>query len=192
MRADLSCQDKHLRVNATKSLQIPVSLAPIYLHRRHQRTRCGVLARTVPCGSRSAAAHRSGRRVAIRVRPPLPSRAASTASSRSRRGRGPVARAACSAPRDDFLGLRDRAGKNPGLIPNPQRAENLPSSCAFRPQQFAGNCVLFERRLIRAVRRALGGDHTSSGTAGYSFGADESGNLGIAIVVRHDLSLLAG
>jgi hypothetical protein len=80
----------------------------------------------------------------------------------------------------------------PGLIPNPQRAENLPTSCAFRPQQFAGNCVLFERRLIRAVGRALGGDHTSSGTAGYSFGADESGNLGIAIVVRHDLSLLAG
>src|SRR3984893_17940684 len=80
----------------------------------------------------------------------------------------------------------------PGLIPNPQRAETLPSSCAFRPQQFAGNCVLFERRLIRAVRRAFGGDHTSSGTAGYSFGADESGNLGIAIVVKHDLSLLAG
>ena len=78
-----------------------------------------------------------------------------------------------------------------GSIPEPQRPENLPASCAFRPQQFAGNCVLFERRLIGAVRRALGGDHPGSGTAGYSFGADESGNLGIAIVVRHDLSLLA-
>jgi hypothetical protein len=51
---------------------------------------------------------------------------------------------------------------------------------------------LFKRRLIGAVRRALGGDHTGSGTAGYSFGSDESGNLGIAIVVGHDLSLLAG
>jgi hypothetical protein len=46
--------------------------------------------------------------------------------------------------------------------------------------------------LIGEVRRALGGDHTGSQTASYSFGSDESGNLGIVIVVRHDLSLLAG
>jgi hypothetical protein len=76
----------------------------------------------------------------------------------------------------------------PGLIPNPQRAENLPSSCAFRPQQFAGNSILCERRLIGEARRALRGDHTGSGTASYSFVSEESGNLDIAIVVRHDLS----
>ena len=118
-------------------------------------------------------------------------RSSGTASSRSRRGRGPVARAACSAPRDDFLGSRWQE-RYPGLIPNPQRAENLPSSCAFRPQQFAGNCILCERRLIGEARRALRGDHTGSGTASYSFVSEESGNLDIAIVVRHDLSLLAG
>jgi hypothetical protein len=38
----------------------------------------------------------------------------------------------------------------------------------------------------------LRGDHTGSGTASYSFVSEESGNLDIAIVVRHDLSLLAG
>jgi len=69
----------------------------------------------------------------------------------------------------------------------------LPASGDFRPQQLvAGICVLLERRLIGAVRRALGGDHARGGTARYSFGSDESGNLGIAIVVRHDLSLRAG
>jgi hypothetical protein len=68
----------------------------------------------------------------------------------------------------------------------------LPANGDFRPQQFAGERVLFERRLIGPVRRALRGDRTRSGTAGYSFGSDESGNLGIAIVLRHDLSLLAG
>jgi hypothetical protein len=72
-------------------------------------------------------------------------------------------------------------------------AEALPSSGDFRPQQLvAGFGVLFERRLIGEVRRALGGDHTGCRTASYSFGSDESGNLGIAIVARHDLSLLAG
>jgi hypothetical protein len=45
-----------------------------------------------------------------------------------------------------------------------------------------------ERGLIGGVRRALGRDHTGSRTASYTFGADESGYLGIAIVVRHDLS----
>jgi len=80
-----------------------------------------------------------------------------------------------------------------GSIPKPQRAENLPAGGDFRPQQLlAGICVLCERRLIGEVRRALSGDHTRSGTASYSFGSDESGNLGIAIVARHDLSLLAG
>jgi hypothetical protein len=78
-------------------------------------------------------------------------------------------------------------------MPEPQRAEDLPASGDFRPQQLvAGNCVLFERRLIGEVRRALGGDHTGSRTASYSFGSDESGYLSIAIVVRHDLPLLAG
>jgi len=52
----------------------------------------------------------------------------------------------------------------------------------------ASNFVLFERGLIGGVRRALGRDHTGSRTASYTFGADESGYLGIAIVVRHDLS----
>jgi hypothetical protein len=62
----------------------------------------------------------------------------------------------------------------------------------FRPQQLVvGTCVLLERRLIGEVRRALGRDHTGSGTASHSFGLDESGNLGIAIVVRQGLSLLS-
>jgi hypothetical protein len=38
----------------------------------------------------------------------------------------------------------------------------------------------------------LGGDHTGSRTASYSVGSDESGNFGIAIVVRHDCLLIAG
>ena len=49
-----------------------------------------------------------------------------------------------------------------------------------------------KRSLIGGVRRPLGGDHTRSRTASYTFGEDESGNLGIAIVVRHDLPLPAG
>ena len=40
---------------------------PIYPQKRHRSARYGGLARTVPCGSRSAAAHRSGRRAAIRA-----------------------------------------------------------------------------------------------------------------------------
>jgi len=79
-----------------------------------------------------------------------------------------------------------------GSIPEAQRAESLPASGDLRPQQLvAGICVLFERCLIREVRRALGGDHTGSRTARYSLVSDESGNFGIAIVLRHDLSLLA-
>jgi hypothetical protein len=77
--------------------------------------------------------------------------------------------------------------------PKPPRAERIPAIGDFHPQQLVlGNCVLCERRLIGEARRALGGDHTRSGTASYTFGSDESGNLRVAIVVRHDLSLLAG
>jgi len=68
----------------------------------------------------------------------------------------------------------------------------LASGKFHSPQLVAGNFVLFERSLIGGVRRALGGDHTRSGAASYTFGEDESGNLGIAIVVRHDLPLPAG
>jgi hypothetical protein len=79
-----------------------------------------------------------------------------------------------------------------GSIPGPQGAENLPASGALRPQQFlAGTCVLFEGCLISEMRRALGGDHTRSRTASYSVGSDESGDFGIAIVVRHDCLLIA-
>ncbi len=35
-------------------------------------------------------------------------------------------------------------------------------------------------------------EHTRSSAASYTFGGDESGNLGIAIMVRHDLPLPAG
>ena len=80
-----------------------------------------------------------------------------------------------------------------GSIPEPQRAEDLPASADLAPRQFiASKCVLFERCLIGEVRRPLGGDRTGSRTPSYSLGSDESGNLGIAIVVRHVLSLLAG
>jgi len=56
------------------------------------------------------------------------------------------------------------------------------------PQLVASNFVPFERSLIGGVRRALGRDHTGGWTTSDTFSADESGNLGIAIVVRHDLS----
>jgi hypothetical protein len=79
-----------------------------------------------------------------------------------------------------------------GSIPELLRSECLPASSGFRSPQFvAGKCVLCERRLIGEVRRALGREHTGSGAASYSFGSNESGNLGIVIVARHDLSLLA-
>jgi hypothetical protein len=68
-------------------------------------------------------------------------------------------------------------------------SKRWPASGKFHtPQLVASNFVLFERGLIGGVRRALGRDHTGSRTASYTFGADESGYLGIAIVVRHDLS----
>jgi hypothetical protein len=64
----------------------------------------------------------------------------------------------------------------------------LLTSGDFHPPQFvARNFVLFERSLIGGVWRPLGGEHTRSRTASYTVGEDESGNLGIAIVVRHDL-----
>ena len=60
----------------------------------------------------------------------------------------------------------------------------------FHPQRLvAGIGVFGERRLIGEVRRALGGDHTGSGTSSYSPGTDECGNFGIAIVAIHNLSL---
>ena len=78
-------------------------------------------------------------------------------------------------------------------IARPPRGERLLSSGDFHPPQFvARNFVLFERSLIGGVRRTLGGEHTRSRTASYTFGEDESGNLGIAIVMRHDLPLPAG
>ena len=74
------------------------------------------------------------------------------------------------------------------LIAGPPRAERLLTSGDLHPPQLvAGNFALFERSLIGGVRRALGGDHTRSGAASYTFRADESGNLSIAVVVRHDL-----
>src|SRR5690242_21711594 len=83
-----------------------------------------------------------------------------------------------------------RCGYIEGSIPKPPSADSLPARGHFRPQQLvAGVCVLLERRLIGAVRRALGGDHARGGTASYSFGSDESG---IAIMARHDLSPVAG
>ena len=73
------------------------------------------------------------------------------------------------------------------------KVRKLVASGEFRPPQLiASNCVLSERSLVAGVRRSLGGGHTGCGTTNYPFGMDESGNLGIAIVVRHDLPLLAG
>jgi len=69
----------------------------------------------------------------------------------------------------------------------------LLASGDFHPPQFvARNFVAFERSLIGGVRRPLGGEHARSWAASYTFGEDESGNLGIAIMVRHDLPLPAG
>jgi hypothetical protein len=69
----------------------------------------------------------------------------------------------------------------------------LLASGDFHPPQFvASNSVLFEGSLIEGVRRTLGGERTRSRAASYTFGEDESGNLGVAIVVRHDLPLPAG
>src|SRR5437660_424488 len=68
------------------------------------------------------------------------------------------------------------------------RAERLLASGKVQPPQLvAGNFVLFERSLIGGVRQALGGDRTRSRAASYTFRADESGNLSIAVVLRHDL-----
>jgi hypothetical protein len=73
-------------------------------------------------------------------------------------------------------------------IARPPRGKRSLASGDFHPPQFvARNFVPFERSLIGGLRRALGGEHTRSRTASYTFGADESGNLGVAIVVRHDL-----
>jgi hypothetical protein len=97
-----------------------------------------------------------------------------------------------------FLGAPDHAGLifvagTERLNPKPQQAESSPAITDLCSQQLVARiCVLLERRLIGGVRRALGGDHARGGTASYSFGSDESGNLGIAIVVRHNLSLRAG
>jgi hypothetical protein len=75
----------------------------------------------------------------------------------------------------------------------PPRADSLLASGDFLPPQLlANNFVPLKRSLIGGVRRPLCGDHTRSRTASYTFGEDESGNLGIAIVVRHDLPLPAG
>ena len=75
------------------------------------------------------------------------------------RGRGPAARAACSASRDDALGHSEIAMPRTvaQLNSEPAKSENLPSRCAFRPQQFAGNCIRCERRLIGEARRAFVG-----------------------------------
>jgi hypothetical protein len=64
----------------------------------------------------------------------------------------------------------------------------LASGDVHPPQLVTSNFVLFEGGLIGGVRRALGRDHTGGWTTSDTFSADESGNLGIAIVVRHDLS----
>src|SRR5712672_2166803 len=78
-------------------------------------------------------------------------------------------------------------------IARPPRGERLLASGDFHPPQFvASNCVLFEGSLIEGVRRTLGGERTRSRTASYTFGEDESGNLGVVIVVRHDLPLPEG
>src|SRR6266446_6163256 len=73
-------------------------------------------------------------------------------------------------------------------IAGPPRGERLLASGDLHPPQLvAGNFVLFECSLIGRVRQALGGDHTRSRAASYTFRPDESGNLSIAVVVRHDL-----
>jgi len=78
-------------------------------------------------------------------------------------------------------------------IARPPRGKRSLASGDFHPPQFvARNFVPFERSLIGGLRRALGGEHTRSRAASYTFGEDESGNLGVAIVVRHDLPLPAG
>ena len=78
-------------------------------------------------------------------------------------------------------------------IARPPRGKRSLASGDFHPPQFvARNFVPFERSLIGGVRRALGRDHTGGWTTSDTFSADESGNLGIAIVVRHDLPLPAG
>src|ERR1700719_3048665 len=77
MRADRSC-----RIESTGELkQIaidPEKAGPSDLRRRHRREVHGEPARTDLWGTRSAAEHKNGRRVASRVRPPLLSRTAST------------------------------------------------------------------------------------------------------------------
>ena len=78
-------------------------------------------------------------------------------------------------------------------IARPPRGKRSLASGDFHPPQFvARNFVPFERSLIGGLRRALGGEHTRSRAASYTFGEDEGGNLGVAIVVRHDLPLPAG
>jgi len=58
-------------------------------------------------------------------------------------------------------------------IARPPRGERSLSSGDFHPPQFvARNFVLFERSLIGGVRRTLGGEHTRSRTASYTFGED--------------------
>src|SRR5260370_4016664 len=84
----------------TGVLSTPCYAGPTGLHKRHLQAEHGEPARTGPLGSRSAAAHTNGRWAAIRVRPPLPSRTASTASSGLRRGPELSPRAACSEPLD--------------------------------------------------------------------------------------------
>jgi hypothetical protein len=76
----------------------PGKVYPIDLRRRHQPAQHGVLVKTGPWGSRSAAGHTNGRRAATRARPPPPARTVGRALSVSPRGRVLVPRAAYSEP----------------------------------------------------------------------------------------------
>jgi ribosomal protein S16 len=58
---DRSCRINHLRVNLSKSLQIPRRLAPSVFTDDIRSARYGEPAQTGPSGSQSAARHRSAR-----------------------------------------------------------------------------------------------------------------------------------
>jgi hypothetical protein len=76
----------------------------------------------------------------------------------------------------------------PRLNSEPAKSRKLAIELRFSSAAIRGQLHNLQRRLIGEARRALRGDHTGSGTASYSFVSEESGNLDIAIVVRHDLS----
>src|SRR5260370_21681730 len=70
----------------------------------------------------------------------------------------------------------------------PPRGKRLLASGDFHPLQLvASNFVPFERSLIGGLRGALGGGHTPSRAAGYTFPEGENGHLSIPVLVRNEL-----